>query len=193
MSDTAWHCQLADSVHALKCAAITARNVHQHAVSDLETAQSDALRAQHPGTAADATTGRSLRPYTRTLNEITSSQQGLVLSTARVWYRAAHRYAYGVTEALSGLQHGGAPSHATVADSGTAVPALTLPASAREQYAAACEQETQIRTAFRTFSAIAWDRPAAAWHTYAASVDHLLWQEITSRTAVEAPVPGAAS
>ncbi|MFD8386166.1 hypothetical protein ACFV2X_48000 [Streptomyces sp. NPDC059679] len=177
MPTTSWHGQFASAISAFSSAADSAKTDYKKACTAADAAKAATLHANHPGTAHRTGSRRPYSPYATVREEIYFSHRGLVLSLSRVWYRAAHAYAYAVTDAHRDINLGRTPTATTARSSSTPVPILDAPAL-REIRERADQQQQRIEAALATFTADFWDEPALAWHEYATAAEVHLWQRL---------------
>ncbi|MFJ2819097.1 hypothetical protein [Streptomyces sp. NPDC087294] len=168
----AWPAELVIGLNALKAAAERARSAH-------DSATMAALSLTREVTAADSGVGPDplhnatvtydgyiRHQMTEVLREIAFSHGGLQMSLARVWYRAARAYAYGISCALLDLRAG----HAALASASHATAIPDVPAfsdeMARVHTIARSAQQTVLPSS-EPYGALPWGRSAKAWHDYA--------------------------
>ncbi|MEU3356106.1 hypothetical protein [Streptomyces sp. NPDC037389] len=178
-----WVSQLLTSIHSLKAASARARTAYEHA---------DALAIQTLGEASRANetqdialfaatvqyNGYARSHYAGVLDEISGAHLGLTMSLARVWCRAAHPYAYGVSTALREVAQGKNPSTAEMSYADLPKRPNTKDQDVLRTYQAALDAHTAMTMTRGSQGADPWATSAAAWHDFADQAERLLWQQV---------------
>lgn len=165
-----WYRQLATSVHSLRYAAIRAEQAYQAAQAATAALTDESVRCNDTGTVSRRhDTNLTFAPLANTTAEITNVHTGMTRALSRVWYRAAHAYAYGTATTLHAVLSGERPSTAVAPSAPLAAARMPFPEPAGMGLVRQLveDAEEEFNSDFMSLTNPAsWEGPAQAWQAY---------------------------
>ncbi|MFE0107094.1 hypothetical protein [Streptomyces sp. NPDC059009] len=185
-----WAHELPLGLSSLRLAADRARTAYEGADAAARVLRSDVAEADSstdPVTAAHVLyEGYQRTQIPATLGEIAFSHQGLALSLARVWHRAAFAYAYGTSHTLNALARGQQPHTVTISHS-QFVP--ESPSGDEELTALYAEARTRQLSGLteQPHGDKPWATSAQAWATFGEAAEQKLCDDLAELAELDAP------